>query len=371
MSGPLQGLRVLEFKGIGPAPMAGMLLADLGADVVLVDRPRPDAGFNSAPTLLDPGRFTLTERGKRSVALDLKQADGVEQALALVARAEVLIEGFRPGVMERLGLGPEPCFTRNPELVYARMTGWGQTGPWAQRAGHDLNYAALSGALDLGRYAGTERPWMPPTVLGDMGGGALPLAFGIVCALLETRRSGRGQVIDAAICDATGTLATLLRGVRAAAPAAARVLDGSAPFYNVYACADGAWISLGALEPRFYAELLARLGLRDVDPAAQMDQAQWPALRARFAALFATRSQAQWCEVFEGSDACFAPVLALEAAAAHPHLRARAATLDVEGIRQAAPVPRFSATPGRVRGGPPVPGAHTAEVLRAWGVSDD
>jgi len=363
--GPLQGLRVVEFAGIGPGPMAGMLLADMGADVVLIERPRAPT---TTPTLLDPGPYTLTHRGKRSVALDLKHADGLAAAAGLVARAEVLIEGFRPGVMERLGLGPEVCLARNPRLVYARMTGWGQTGPLAQRAGHDLNYAALCGALDLGRYAGEGRPWMPPTLLGDMGGGAMPLAFGIVCGVLEARRSGRGQVVDAAICDGTAVLASLLRGVRAADPRAACVLDGSAPFYNVYQCADAAWISVGALEPQFYAELLACLELRDVDPAAQMDQTQWPALRARFAAVFATRTQAQWCAVFDGSDACFAPVLTLEAADGHAHAQARAATVAVDGVRQAAPTPRFSVTPGEVRSGPPVPGAHTEEVLRAWGV---
>jgi len=366
--GPLHGLRVVEFAGIGPGPMAGMLLADMGADVVLVERPRAPTTTPAAPTLLDPGRFTLTHRGKRSVALDLKQADGRAAALGLIERAEVLIEGFRPGVMERLGLGPEACLARNNGLVYARMTGWGQTGPLAQRAGHDLNYAALSGALDLGRYAGEGRPWMPPTLLGDMGGGAMPLAFGIVCGVLEARRSGRGQVVDAAICDSTALLASLLRGVRAADPHAARVLDGSAPFYNVYQCADAAWISVGALEPQFYAELLARLDLRDVDPAAQMDHTRWPALCERFAAVFATRTQAQWCAVFEGSDACFAPVLTLETADAHAHAHARAASLEVEGLRQAAPAPRFSATPGQVRSGPPAPGLHTEEVLREWGV---
>lgn len=362
--GPLHGLRVVEFAGIGPAPMAGMLLADMGADVALVERPRV---LNDKPTLLDPGRFALTHRGKRSVALDLKQPDGLAAAHRLIDRADVLIEGFRPGVMERLGLGPEVCLVRNPKLVYARMTGWGQTGPLAPRAGHDLNYAALCGALDLGRYAGNGRPWMPPTLLGDMGGGALPLAFGIVCGVLDAKRNGQGQVIDAAICDGAALLATLLRGVRAADPQGARVLDGSAPFYNVYRCADEAWISVGALEPQFYAELLARLELHDVDPTQQMDQAQWPALCERFAAVFATRTQTQWCAVFEGSDACFAPVLTLEAAARHPHALARAANLDVDGVLQAAPAPRFSATPAEVRSAPPWPGQHTDAVLRDWG----
>ncbi len=363
--GPLHGMRVVEFAGIGPGPMAGMMLADMGADVVLIERPRIAP---ARPTLLEPGRYALTHRGKRSIALDLKQADAVATATELIARAEVLIEGFRPGVMERLGLGPEPCLARNPRLVYGRMTGWGQCGPLAQAAGHDINYAALAGALDLGRHGGDGPPWLPPTLVGDMGGGAMMLAFGLVCGVLEARRSGQGQVVDAAISDGAALLGTLLCGVRAADRQAARVLDGSAPFYNVYRCADGAWISFGALEPQFYAQMLAGLGLHDVDPAAQMDGAAWPALRDRIGAIVAQRSSADWCAVFEGCDACFAPVLDVDAVPAHAHHLARASFVEIDGVTQPAPAPRLARTPGAIRRGPPAPGGDARSVLRDWGV---
>ena len=335
---PLTGIRVVEFEGIGPGPLAGRMLADMGAEVTAIARPQKGA-VNER--LGGKGESPL-RRGKRVVVLDLKQPAAVAEAMALVAGADALIEGNRPGVMERLGLGPADCAERNPKLVYGRMTGWGQSGPLAQAAGHDLNYVALTGLLSLSAHRG-ERPIVPPTVVGDAAG-ALGLAFGMVCALLDARRGGRGRVVDGAIVDVVAMLGGIAQMVRASGQ-----LDGAepspfhdSPFYDVYACADGGFITLGALEPQFYALLLAKLGLTDVDPSAQYDKSSWPALKARFTALFASRPRAHWCELLEGSDVCFAPVLSLAEAGGHPHIAARGIyRTDAAGAVHPAAAPRF------------------------------
>jgi alpha-methylacyl-CoA racemase len=338
MKRPLTGIRVVEFEGIGPGPLAGRMLADMGADVTVIARPRKGAiNVQFGGTGEDPMR-----RGKTVVLLDLKQAGAIAEAMTLVAGADALIEGNRPGVMERLGLGPADCAALNPKLVYGRMTGWGQTGPLAQTAGHDLNYVALTGLLSLSAHRG-ERPILPPTVVGDAAG-ALGLAFGMACALLEARASGRGRVVDAAIVDVVAMLGGIAQMVRAGGQ-----IDGPAPspfhdspFYDVYGCADGGFITLGALEPQFYALLLTKLGLDDVDPARQYDKADWPALKTRFTVLFASRPREHWCALLEGSDACFAPVLSLAEAAAHPHNLARAIYgIDATGAVLATGAPRF------------------------------
>lgn len=337
---PLQGIRVIEFEGIGPGPLAGLMLANLGAELTLVARPQTGA----VSLALGGGGDNPLRRGKRVVTLDLKGADGVAQALALVDGADALVEGNRPGVMERLGLGPAVCHARNPRLVYGRMTGWGQSGPLAQAAGHDLNYVALSGLLSLAARPG-ERPIVPPTVMGDAAG-ALGLAFGVVSGVLGARTSGRGCVVDGAIVDIVAMLGTLVHWIRAAGQ-----IDGDrpspfhdSPFYDVYACADGRHITLGALEPQFYALLLDKLGLDDVNPLSQYDLRQWPALKARFTALFATKARDEWCRLLEGSDVCFAPVLSIAEAAAHPHNTARGTfTVSAEGTIGASAAPRFSA----------------------------
>ena len=363
-SGPLRGVRVIEFAGIGPAPFCGMMLADMGAEVILVERPSADA-TTQKPTLMDLGRFALTHRGKRSIALDMKKPEAVEAALRLIDTADVLIEGFRPGVMERLGLGPEVCLARNPKLVYGRMTGWGQSGPLAQSAGHDINYVALSGLLALGRKGAGAPPWVPPTIVGDMAGGAMFLAFGIVCGILEAQRSGCGQVVDAAITDGAAVLGTLIHGAAAGGLwAADNALQGDAPFYNVYRCADGRWISLGPLEPQFYRVLRDKLGLTDADWDVQYDAARWPALRERLATVFAGKSRDEWCKQLEGCDACFSPVLELDEAPAHPHNVARQAFVTLDGVSQPAPAPRFSRTPGGVNTPRPRCGADGERLLR-------
>lgn len=336
--GPLYGLKIVEFEGIGPGPLAGMMLAQLGADVTAVRRSKPLA----VKATLGGNRPDPIDARKHGVPIDLKTPEGVAQALELVDRADALIEGNRPGVMERLGLGPEVCLARNPRLVYGRMTGWGQDGPLAAAAGHDLNYVALTGLLSLSRRAGSE-PIVPPTVVGDAGG-ALGLAFGIVCGVLEARSSGRGQVVDAAIVDIVAMLGALVHfahaGGQLGGPRPSPFHDS--PFYDVYRCADGKSITVCALEPRFYALLLDKLGLSDIDAREQYDVARWPALKARFTQLFASRTRAEWCALLEGTDVCFAPVLDLEEAAQHPHLRARGTLEVVDGTFVAAPAPRFS-----------------------------
>ena len=362
--GPLAGCRVVELAGIGPGPFAGMILADLGAEVVRVDRPGGDLLFPGAE------RFDLLNRGKKSVLLDLKCPADARTALDLIARADVLIEGYRPGVAERLGAGPHECLARNPALVYGRMTGWGQDGPLAGQAGHDIAYIALTGALHAIGEAGGP-PQIPLNLLGDFGGGGTYLVIGILAALWAVRNGAPGQVVDAAIVDGTAHLLALTHGLLGAGgwtdERGVNLLDGGAPFYSTYATADGRHMAVGALEGKFYAELLDRLGL-DEDPARQHDRAAWPALRERIAAQFATRTQAEWSEIFAGSDACVAPVLSLREAPGHPHMQARGSFVVRDGIVQPAPAPRFSATAAELGAGPPVPGEHTEEVLRAWGV---
>lgn len=362
--GPLAGVRVVELAGIGPGPFAAMLLADLGADVVRVDRPGgPGLGIDPA--------HDVTNRNKRSVVVDLKAADGPARVLDLAERADVLIEGYRPGVAERLGVGPGDCHARNPRLVYGRMTGWGQEGPLAPRAGHDIGYIALTGAL--GMTGDPDRPpAAPANLLGDYAGGSLYLVVGILAALHHARESGTGQVVDAAIVDGTAHLSTMIHGMLAAGSwqdrRGANLLDGGCPFYGTYETSDGRYMAVGALEPRFYAEFTRLLGIPDPAPARD-DMARWPELRAAVAARFRTRTRDEWTAIFADSDACTAPVLSLREAPHHPHLAARSTFTDHDGITQPAPAPRFSATPTAVRTGPALPGADTAAVVRDWGLT--
>ena len=366
--GPLAGFRVLEFEGLGPGPFCAMLLADMGADVTLLERP----GGGPARTYIGEGRQRVVHRGKRSLGIDLKRPGASILALRLVERADVLIEGFRPGVMERLGLGPGPCLETTPRLIYARMTGWGQDGPLAQSPGHDLNYAAVAGILGTGsRHGGA--PWAPPTFVADMAGGGALLAFAVACALLEAGRSGRGQVIDAAMVDGAALLGQALfnfDGLKETNPLARRLLDSSAPFYDVYQCRDNRWISVAALEMPFYIAFLRVLGLED-DPdfAAQHNTSLWSQMRRRLEAIFAREDRQHWETIFQDSDACVAPVLDLDEAPLHPHAKARGAFLEFGGITQPAPAPRLSATPARVRSLPPQRGEHTLALLAEAGLS--
>ncbi|MDI3385401.1 CaiB/BaiF CoA-transferase family protein [Streptomyces sp. B-S-A8] len=362
-NGPLSGVRVVELAGIGPGPFAAMLLADLGADVVRVDRPG-GGGLG-----IDPA-YDITNRNKRSVRIDLKSPEGPGRVLDLVERADILIEGYRPGVAERLGVGPEECRARNSRLVYGRMTGWGQEGPLAQRAGHDIGYIAVTGTLGLiGRP--DDAPAIPANLVGDYAGGSLYLVVGVLAALQHARTTGEGQVVDAAIVDGATHLASMIHGMLAAGGWQDRrgvnLLDGGCPFYGTYETADGGHMAVGALEQQFYDEFVTLLGVADRAPARQ-DLAAWGELRDTIAAAFKTRTRAEWTAVFEGSDACVAPVLSLREAPGHPHLAARATFVEHSGITQPAPAPRFSATPGAVRRGPAQPGADTAEVARDWGV---
>ena len=363
-TGPLRGIKVVEIAGIGPGPHAATLLADLGADVIRVERP-------GGPVSPGTRETDLLTRGRPSVALDLKRPGAVEAVLALVGGADVLLEGMRPGAMERLGLGPDDCLARNPRLVYGRMTGWGQDGPLAHTAGHDLNYVSLAGALH-GLGQDPDRPHFPTNLLGDFGGGSTYLVIGVLAALLESRTSGRGQVVDAAIVDGTAHLSAMFAGMLASGFArerrAANLLDGAAPYYDVYETSDGKHVSVGALEPQFYAVLVERLGIADLPD--RDDPAHWPVLREAFTKRFAERTQAEWWEVFEGTDACVAPVLPLTEAAQHPHLAARATYVDRDGVLQPAPAPRFSRTEPTLTTGPSVPGGSTREALTAWGVPD-
>jgi alpha-methylacyl-CoA racemase len=363
---PLDGIRVLELGHIVAGPSAGLLLADLGADVVRIERP----GGSTGPAL--PRELDLLNRNKRSVSLDLKSEEGVETALALTDRADALVEGFRPGVMERLGLGPDVCLARNPSLVYGRMTGWGQDGPLASRAGHDVNYVALSGALHaIGPRDGP--PSIPLNLVGDFGGGSLYLAVGILAALLEARRSGVGQVVDAAIVDGAASLATpffgMIHGGLWRERRGSNVLDGGCPWYGVYESADAAWVAIGPIEPQFFAEFVARLELGE-DVPGQWEFARWQELRERIAARFRTRTRAEWEAVFADTDACVAPVLTWREAMAHPHMRARGCFDTVDGIAQPVPAPRFSRTPAALRHGPRASGADTGDVLRDWGIGN-
>ncbi|MBV8160663.1 MAG: CoA transferase [Acidimicrobiia bacterium] len=365
MAGPLQGVRVIELAGIGPGPFTAMMLADMGAEVLRVDRPNA--------RVLNPEKDVLN-RGRRSVAVDLKHPDGVQTVLRLVEEADALVEGFRPGVMERLGLGPDDCLTRNPRLVYGRMTGWGQDGPLSHSAGHDINYIAIAGVLNNFKRAG-ERPVPPNNLVGDFGGGGLLLAFGIVCALLEAGRSGQGQVVDAAMVDGAAVLSTMLHafvamGIWQDNPGH-NLLDTGAPFYEVYETADGGYLAVGAIEHQFYDELLQRTGMKEEDLPFQMDRAQWPALKGRFAALFKTKTRDEWQALLEGTDACAVPVLSMTEASAHPHNATRQTFVVRDGVNQPAPAPRFSRTEARIASGPPAPGEHTAEALADWGFSAD
>jgi alpha-methylacyl-CoA racemase len=368
MPGPLDGYRIIELAGIGPAPFAGMMLSDMGAEVVRIDRAAA-VRETVAGTAGRPSADVLG-RGRRSVAVDLKHPDGRETVLRLVEKADALIEGFRPGVTERLGIGPGDCHARNRRLVYGRMTGWGQTGPYAPTAGHDINYIALSGTLDLIGRRG-EAPLPPLNLVGDFGGGGMLLAFGVVCALLEASRSGEGQTIDAAMVDGAALLAAMIHGLRGAGAWGERgtnMLDTGAWFYEVYETADGGYISLGSIEPQFLAEMVRLTGLDAGDELPpQQDQASWPDMKLRMAALVRTRTRAEWCDILEGSDACFAPVLSPEEAAVHPHNALRGTYLNPDGILQPAPAPRFSRTEPSIGGPPARPGEHTEATLVDWG----
>jgi alpha-methylacyl-CoA racemase len=361
--GPLSSVRVVEFAGIGPGPFCGMLLADMGADVLRIDR------RDAKPAK----RHQVTQRGRRSLALDLKNPAAAALCLELVERADIMFEGYRPGVMERLGLGPDVALSRNPSLVYGRMTGWGQTGPLAHSAGHDINYIAISGALHA--IGTSARPVVPLNLIGDYGGGALYLAMGLLAALVHARCTGQGQVVDAAMCDGAASLMSYFYGLRAEGSQrrerASNMLDSGAPFYEVYRCSDGEWIALGAIEPQFYAILLEKLGLEHEGLAKQMERDGWPSDKERIAAVIARKSRAEWCAILEGSDACFAPVLEMDEAPAHHHHRARKTFVDLAGVVQPAPAPRFSSTPGAIQGPPPTIGEHNLSALRDWGLSEE
>ena len=367
--GPLSRLKILEFEAIGPGPFCGMMLADMGADVLLIDRPQ-DPGLG-----LGRNRWNdVMLRGRRSVTLDLKSPGGVAAAKQLAAKADAIIEGFRPGVMERLGLGPDALLALNPRLVYGRMTGWGQDGPLAARAGHDINYIALTGVLHaIGRKG--EAPVPPLNLVGDFGGGGMLLAFGIACGIIEAQRSGRGQVVDAAMVDGASTLAAMFAGMQAAGrwseTRGDNLLDSGAPWYDTYETKDGRHIAIGSIEPKFYAELLERMGLAGEALPPQLERAGWPVLRARFAATFKTKTRDEWDAVFKNSDACFAPVLTFTEARAHPHMAARGTFTEVGRVNQPAPAPRFSRTPGAVRGAPPERGEQGGAALGSWGFSPD
>jgi len=366
--GPLAGIKVLEFEAIGPGPFCGMMLADMGADVLLIDRPE-DPG-------LGLGRdrwFEVMMRGRRSATLDLKSKSGLAAALELAGKADAVIEGFRPGVMERLGLGPQALLKENPNLVYGRMTGWGQDGPLSSRAGHDINYIALTGVLHaIGRAGGAPVP--PLNLIGDFGGGGMLLAFGIACALLEAQRSGKGQVVDAAMVDGASLLAAMFSGMLAAQrwseTRGENVLDTGAPWYDVYETSDGKYVSIGSIEPKFYEDLIQRLELNGQTLPAQNDRKGWPALRKVFAEKFKSKTRAEWCTAFEGSDACFAPVLTFSEAHGHPHNALRHSFVASGRVVQPAPAPRFSRTPGAIRRAPPERGAGGKQALLDWGFSE-
>jgi alpha-methylacyl-CoA racemase len=369
MPGPLAGLKIIEIAGIGPGPFCAMMLADMGADVVRVDRAQNVTGG-------DPGAppADVLNRGRRSIGVDLKHPDGVEAVLALIEAADGLIEGFRPGVMERLGLGPDAALARNPKLVYGRMTGWGQDGPYAPTAGHDINYIALAGALHpIGRRG--EAPVPPLNLVGDFGGGGMLLAYGLVCGLLSAQRTGEGQVVDAAMVDGAAVLTTMFHAFRAMGiwedARGTNLLDTGAHFYDVYETADGRYVSIGSIEPQFYAELLRLTGLEGEELPWQHDKGEWPALKGRLAGIFRSKTRDEWCELMEGSDVCFAPVLSLGEAPQHPHNVHRETFLELDGVVQPAPAPRFSGTPVSVQRPPAHAGQHTDEVLTEWGFDAD
>ena len=368
-SGPLVGYKVIELAGIGPNPMCAMLLADMGAEVIRVDRV-VDAGLG----IPMEAKYALLDRSRRSIAVDLKQPEGVELILRMVEQSDALIECFRAGVTERLGLGPDDCFGRNPKLVYGRVTGWGQDGPLAKVAGHDINYISLAGAAYP--IGGADAPPSPPlNLIGDFGGGGMLLAVGVLAALLEAQKSGRGQVVDAAMTDGVATLMTALYGLHAAGywtdEREDNILDGGAHFYDCYETADGGYISIASIESKFYAELLERTGFEDPDHAAHKDRTQWREMSEKITALFKTKTRDEWCEVLEGTDICFAPVLNLSEAPNHPHNVARKTFIDENGVMQPAPAPRFSRTPSKIQKAPSPHGGDTEAVLSDWGFSGD
>ncbi len=368
--GPLAGKRIIEMGGIGPAPVCGMMLADMGAEVVLVER-KADAG--RLPGMLENANATIMNRGKKSIALDLKSEGAVDLVLRLLRDADGLIEAFRPGVMERLGLGPEICLDNNPALVYGRMTGWGQDGPLSQAAGHDINYVALSGALWYGGRADSP-PTVPPTLVGDIAGGSMLLTVGMLAGMLNAQVTGKGQVVDAAICDGSAAATTLLYALfqngQWTSQRQDNLLDGASHWYDTYETADGKYVSIGAIEPQFYARLLETLGLaEDPDFERQYDRQSWPALKRRFTEIFKSKTRAEWCELMEGTDICFAPVLDFDEAPRHPHNVARGTFTSVEGVTQPAPAPRFSATRSEIASAPPSVGQHTDVVLGELGCS--
>ena len=368
--GPLQGIRVIELQGIGPGPFCGMMLSDMGAEVIRIDRAGNVSGVASDGPPID-----VLARGRSSIGVDLKNPEGVEVVLRLIETADALIEGFRPGVMERLGLGPDECFARNPKLVFGRMTGWGQEGPYAMAAGHDINYIALAGALEpIGRQG--EAPVPPLNLVGDFGGGGMLLAFGVVCAVVEAQRSGKGQVVDAAMVDGAASLMAMFHSMRALGvwndERGTNLLDTGSHFYDVYECADGRYISIGSIEPQFYSELLRLTGLeQDEGFAAQMDRTSWSDLKERIGAVFMTKTRDDWCEIMEATDVCFAPVLTLAEAPEHPHNQHRGVFTEIAGVTQPNPSPRFSRTKEMIQGPPANPGEHTDQVLSSAGYDPD
>ncbi len=366
--GPLAGIKVIEIAGIGPGPFCAMMLADMGAEVLRIDRADRVREHNPERPPAD-----VLNRGRRSLAVDLKKPQGVATILKLVEQADALIEGFRPGVTDRLGIGPDACLERNPRLVYGRMTGWGQDGPIAQAAGHDINYIALAGVLhSIGRKGGAPVP--PLNLVGDFGGGGMLLAFGVVCALVERQQSGKGQVIDAAMVDGAALLAAAMHGMRHSGnfsdERGTNLLDTGSHFYDVYETADGEYVSIGSIEPQFYAELLERSGLKGEPLPAQMDRAQWPELKERVAAVFKTKTRDEWNRLMEGSDVCYAPVLSIGEAYEHPHNKARGTFVEVAGVKQPGPAPRFSRTQAEISRPPSYAGQHTNEALAHWGFSE-
>jgi len=367
--GPLEGVRILEVAGIGPGPFAGMMLSDMGAEVVRIDRADRVRGGDPE----NPPKDILA-RGRRSVAVDLKNPEGIATVLAMIEKADVIIEGFRPGVMERLGLGPEICLARNPALVFGRMTGWGQEGPMAKAAGHDINYIALTGALHaIGRRDAAPTP--PLNLVGDFGGGGMLLAYGVVCALLETARSGKGQVVDAAMVDGASALMGMIYAMKAMGvwqpDRGTNMLDTGAHFYDVYATKDSKYVSIGSIEPQFYALLLEHIGLAGEELPAQMDRGKWAELKVRVAEIFKTRTRDEWTEIMEGTDICYAPVLDLDEAPNHPHIKHRKTFVEAAGVVQPAPAPRFSRTAPELVRPPSFEGQHTAEVLADFGFDQE
>ena len=364
--GPLSGVKVVEVGGIGPGPFCGMLLSDMGAEVVRVER--------KGQADLIPPKLNILHRGRKSIAVDLRRPEGLAAVLRLIEQADMLQEGFRPGVMEKLGLGPDVCLERNPKLVYGRMTGWGQDGPLSQAAGHDINYIALTGALHaIGTKGG--KPVPPLNLVGDFGGGGLFLAFGMVCALFEAQRTGQGQVVDAAMVDGASVLMTMFFSFKAAGlwsnTRGTNLLDGGAHFYDTYETADGKYVAIGSIEPQFYALLLEKTGLTDPDFQNQLDFDKWPEFKQKITEVFKLKTRDEWCELMEGSDVCFGPVLTMDEAVKHPHNVARKTFVEIDGIVQPAPAPRFSRTKPDTPGPAPEPGTHNHEVLRNWGFSDD